>query len=247
MHQKLSRTIVQHTLLRIGLRGRRLISAPILTSVHHKKRRAFALQHKHWTLEQRKKVAFSDESRFLLYWIDGRCRIYCETSGNKLPETIVGCQQGGGGSVMVWVMFPWHALGPLIPVEGTLNSCAYLSIVADQVHPYMATVYPANDGVFRQDNATCHVSKIVCAWFEEHNEEFQLLPWPPNFQISNLWVHLYRQMRQKDPAPRNLHELCDSLLFSWSQLPLATFQVHIESVTRCLTAVSVARGSYSGY
>ncbi|GBO41765.1 hypothetical protein AVEN_236506-1 [Araneus ventricosus] len=50
----------------------------------------------------------------------------------------------------------------------------------------MATVYPANDGVFRQDNATCHVSKIVRAWFEEHNEEFQLLPWPPNSQISTL-------------------------------------------------------------
>ncbi|GBN95390.1 hypothetical protein AVEN_241688-1 [Araneus ventricosus] len=49
--RKLSRTIVRRTLLRIGLRNRRLISAPMLTSVHRKKRRAFALQHKHWTLE----------------------------------------------------------------------------------------------------------------------------------------------------------------------------------------------------
>ncbi|GBO32848.1 hypothetical protein AVEN_38920-1 [Araneus ventricosus] len=55
---------------------------------------------------------------------------------------------------MVWGMFSWHALGPLIPVEGTFNSFAYLSIVADPVHPYMATVYPANDGVFQLDKAT---------------------------------------------------------------------------------------------
>ncbi|GBN51960.1 hypothetical protein AVEN_68684-1 [Araneus ventricosus] len=49
--RKLSRTTVQRTLLRIGLRSRRLISAPMLTRVHRKKRHAFALQHKHWTLE----------------------------------------------------------------------------------------------------------------------------------------------------------------------------------------------------
>ncbi|GBO00022.1 hypothetical protein AVEN_41626-1 [Araneus ventricosus] len=168
--RKLSRTTLQRTLLRIGLRSRRLISAPMLTSVHRKKHRAFALQHKHWTLEQWKKVAFSDESRFLLHRIDG-------------------C---------------WRTL---IPVEGTLNSYAYLSIVADQVHPYVATVYPANDGLFQQDNATCHVSKIVPAWFEEHDEEFQLLPWPPNSPdlnpCENLWEHLDRQIRQKDPPPRN--------------------------------------------
>ncbi|GBN99020.1 hypothetical protein AVEN_23185-1 [Araneus ventricosus] len=167
--RKLSRTTVQSTLLRIGLRSRRLISAPMLASVHRKKRRAFALQHKHWTLEQWEKVAFPDESCFLLHRIDGRWRMRQETSENKLPETIVGHQQDEGGIVMVWCMFSWHALGPLIPVEGTLNSCAYLSIVADQVHPYMATVYPENDGAFQQDNATCHVSKIVRAWFDEHD------------------------------------------------------------------------------
>ncbi|GBL85077.1 hypothetical protein AVEN_221308-1 [Araneus ventricosus] len=158
--RKLSRTTVQRTLLRIGLRSRRLISAPMLTTVNRKKRCAFALQHKHWTLEQWEKVAFSVESRFLLHWNHGRWRIRRETSENKLPGTIIGCQQGGGGSVMVWVMFSLHALGPLIPVEGTLNSCAYLSIVADQVHPYLATVYPANDGVFQQDNATCMCPKL---------------------------------------------------------------------------------------
>ncbi|GBL88493.1 hypothetical protein AVEN_159081-1 [Araneus ventricosus] len=152
---KLSRTIVQRTLLSIGLRSRRLISAPMFTSVHRKKRRAFALQHKHWILEQLKKVAFSDESRFLLHLMDGRWRIRRETSENKLTETIVGRQQGAGGSVIVWGIFSWHYLDPLIPLEGNLNSCAYLSIVADQVHPYMATVYPANDGVFQQDNAMC--------------------------------------------------------------------------------------------
>ncbi|GBM15470.1 hypothetical protein AVEN_142128-1 [Araneus ventricosus] len=45
--RKLSRTTVQRTLLCIGLHSRRLISAPMFTSVHRKKHHAFALQHKH--------------------------------------------------------------------------------------------------------------------------------------------------------------------------------------------------------
>ncbi|GBM81413.1 hypothetical protein AVEN_250807-1 [Araneus ventricosus] len=56
--RKLSRTTLQRTLLRIDFRSRRLISEPMLTSLHRKKRRAFTLQHKHWTLEQWEKVGF---------------------------------------------------------------------------------------------------------------------------------------------------------------------------------------------
>ncbi|GBM91224.1 Transposable element Tc1 transposase [Araneus ventricosus] len=204
--RKLSRTTVQRTLLRIGLRSRRLISAPMLTSVHRKKRHAFALQHTHWTLEQWEKFAFPDESRFLLHRIDGRWHIRQKTSENKLPETIVGPQQGGRGSVMVWCMFSWHALGPLIPVEGTLNSCDCLSIVVDHVH----------DGVFQQDNATCHVSKIVRAWFEEHDEKFQILPRPPNSPdlnpCENLWEHLDRQTERPSTSESSRVMWCSAVL-----------------------------------
>ncbi len=46
---------------------------------------------------------------------------------------------------MVGGMFSWHTLGPLIPIEHRLNATAYLSIVADHVHPFMTTVYPSSD------------------------------------------------------------------------------------------------------
>ncbi len=47
------------------------------------------------------------------------------------------------GGVMVWGIFSWHTLGPLVPIEPhRLNGTAYLSIVADHVHVFMSTVYP---------------------------------------------------------------------------------------------------------
>ena len=58
--------------------------------------------------------------------------------------------------VMVWGMFSWHTLGPLVPIGHRLNATAYLSIVSDHVHPFMTTMYPSSDGYFQQDNAPCH-------------------------------------------------------------------------------------------
>ncbi len=51
----------------------------------------------------------------------------------------------GGDGVMVWGIFSWHTLGPLVPIEYCLNNTAYLSIVADHVLPFMTTVYPSSD------------------------------------------------------------------------------------------------------
>lgn len=47
--------------------------------------------------------------------------------------------QTAGGVVMVWVDFSWHSLSFLVPFEHHLDT-AYLSIVADYVHPFMTTV-----------------------------------------------------------------------------------------------------------
>ncbi len=60
---------------------------------------------------------------------------------------------------MVWGIFSWHTLGPLLPIEHCLNATAYLIIVADYVYPFMTTVYPSSDGYFQQDNAPCDMSQ----------------------------------------------------------------------------------------
>ncbi len=73
---------------------------------------------------------------------------------------------------MVLGIFSWHTLGPLVPIEHRLK--AYLSIVADHVHPFMTTVYHLLM-YFQQDNAACHKAQIISDWFLEHDNEFTLL------------------------------------------------------------------------
>jgi len=48
------------------------------------------------------------------------------------PSCLVTTVQagGGGGGVMVWGMFSWHTLGPLVPIGHYLNATAYLPLKA---------------------------------------------------------------------------------------------------------------------
>ncbi len=74
------------------------------------------------------------------------------------PSCLVSTVQAGGGGVMVWGIFSWHTLGTLVPIEHCLNTTAYLSIVADHVHPFMTTVYSSSDAT--SSRIMHHVTKL---------------------------------------------------------------------------------------
>ncbi len=67
------------------------------------------------------------------------------------PSCLVSTVQAGGGGVMVWGIFFWHTLGPLVPIE----------------HWY-----------FQQDNEPYLKAQIISEWFLEYDNEFTLLKWP---------------------------------------------------------------------
>ncbi len=160
-----------------GLKQQKTTPVPLLSDKNRTQRIQFTQAHQNWTIEDCKNVVWSDESRFLLQHSDGRVRIWCKEHESMDPSCLVSTVQAGGGGVMVWRIFSWHTLCPLVPIEHRLNATAYLSIVVDHVHPFMTTVYPSSDGYFQQDNAPCHKDHIISDWFREHDNEFTLLKW----------------------------------------------------------------------
>lgn len=48
--------------------------------------------------------------------------------------------QAGGGGLMVWGMFSWDTSDLLILINICLNATDYSNIVAEHVHPFIATI-----------------------------------------------------------------------------------------------------------
>ncbi|GFY11277.1 transposase domain containing protein [Trichonephila clavipes] len=112
-------------------------------------------------MDQLERVAWSDESRFVIHYADGHIRIRCLPGEQLLPRCTVVHKHAGNGRIMLSRTFSWVFLGPVVVVEQTMNVTGYLNILADQLHPYMTSVSPAGNGIFQQDNAPCHKAKIV--------------------------------------------------------------------------------------
>ncbi len=201
MQNTISERTTRRTLKQMGYSSRRPHRVPLLSAKNRKRRLQSTQARQNWTIEDWKNVAWSDESWFLLRQLDGRVRIWRKEHESMDPSCLVSMVQGGGG-VMVWGIFYWQILGPLVSIEHRLNTTAYLSIVADHVHPFMTTVYPSSDGYFQQDNAPCHKAQIISDWFLEHDNEFTLLKWSPQSPdlnpIEHHWDVVEREIRILD-------------------------------------------------
>ncbi len=160
------------------------------------------------------------------------------------PSCLVSTFHAGGGGVMVWGIYSWHTLRPLVPIEHHLYATAYLSIVSDHVHPFMTTVYPYSDGYFQQDNAPCHKAQIISDWFLEHDNEFTLLKWSPQSPDLNskeqLWDVVEWEIRIMDVQPTK------SAATAWCY-HVKCFQHLFESLPQRIKAVLKAKGSPTRY
>lgn len=79
----------------------------------------------------------------------------------------------------VEAMFCWKTSVPVIHVDITLTRAIYLSTVADHVQLLIETVLPGGSGLFQQD-VPCKKAKMLQEWFEEHDNESEVLTLPSN-------------------------------------------------------------------
>ncbi|GFW50322.1 transposable element Tcb2 transposase [Trichonephila clavipes] len=104
---------------------------------------------------------------------------------------------------MVWGVCSWHDMVPLIRLDMTLTGDRYISILSDQLHPFMSIVHSDGLGEFQQENATPHTSRIPTEWLQEPSSEFRHFRWLPKSPDMNIfeciWNALQRAVQKRSP------------------------------------------------
>lgn len=150
---------------------------------------------------------------------------------------------------MFWGAMSHMGPGPLVPINGTMNTSRYTAILNNHVVPYLAEQFPDGDVKLQQDNAPCHVSVGSRLFLQQ--QQIQVLDWPPYSPdlspIENLWAILKQRLHtQALHTRRCLIERCEEI---WNQD--LTFRQHcqtlINSMPRRVQACIEARGGPVDY
>jgi transposase len=195
---------VRNTLKEATLKAVTKKKKPILSSANIKKRLAFALKYQHWTVEDWKRVIWSDETKINRIGSDGQEYVW-KKEGEPLGKRLVkGTAKFGGGSLMVWGCIGWNGVGMLAEVEGRMDAEQYTAILADHLLPSMEeSGISEEDIIFQQDNDPKHTSKKATEWFKEH--DITLLDWPPQSPdispIEHIWVVLKKRLSAYEKPP----------------------------------------------
>ena len=149
-HHLVSGRTIRRRLQQSILSARHPLPRPPLTENHRRLHRQWCDGKKMWTAEWNE-VLFTDESRFSLYYHDGRIQVWGHRKVRMQRSCIIHCHTGPPPDIMVWGGIGFPSRTSLVRITGTLNSKRYISEMLEPVVlPYLQGLPTA---IFQQVNA----------------------------------------------------------------------------------------------
>jgi len=192
-------------------------------------------------------IIWSDESRYELFNNDSRNWIWRKKDERYKSDCLKPTVKNSVG-IMVWGCFCNNKLGPLVLVEGNLNSDRYIELLKEYLLPYLNNLNIENP-IFQDDNAPCHASNKTKQWKEDNLIE--RLPWPaqsPDLNpIENLWNELETRIRKHKPIPKNKTEFFAALQEEWYKIDESRLTRLVKSMPNRIREVIKNKGYPTKY
>ena len=251
---KISPQTVRRTLKKAGFKAKVRIKKPLLKSNHKRARLEWCRERQQWTVDDWKRVVWSDEVKINL--IESNGRRYCWTEGTGLSsKQIHPTLKYGGGSIMLWGCMTWSGAGGMAQVHGQMDSAQYIDILGKELLPtlqllsFLPSLHHGGTVFFQQDNDPKHTSRAAKDWFSQQG--ITVLPWPsqsPDLNpIEHLWAIIKKRLGSYPTLPSGVHELWDRVEAKWKKITPADCQALIESMPRRVQAVIRAKGAQTRY
>lgn len=222
------------------------ISKPLLTSRYINLRFEASKRFMFMSEEDVKSVIFSDESKFNLFYSDGKVSVWREPGTGLETQHLNKTVKYGGGSVMVWGCFSYHGVGKLVFIDGIMEDPRYVDILSRNLQS-SAVLMGLDRFIFQQDNDPKHTSKLAREYFDKKN--ITIMQWPPQSPdmnpIENLWADLKNKVAEK--LPKNITELKEIITSEWALITKETCENLANSFKNRALKLYRAKGGHIGY
>ncbi|KAG1536583.1 hypothetical protein G6F49_012954 [Rhizopus delemar] len=216
----------------LGFKATLKKSKPFLSDQHQKNRLKWCKKHQNWTVDDWKKVIFSDETKINIFGPDSNPYTWKEDGAVSRPHHVKQTVRYGGGSLMMWGCMAAKGVG-------------YACQIFDDYYGWKH-----KDVIFQHDNDPKHTSKHTKRWMKRKGIQL-LQDWPaqsPDLNpIEHLWRHLKHKLHSYDNRAANVDELWQRVCKEWDSFTPDDVEPYYRSMPKRIKAVIKAGGGSIKY
>jgi hypothetical protein len=240
------KTLIKY-LHRLGYRHCIARRRPLLTKRDMQRCLAFAKKFKHYTVEDFKRILWTDECAFKLYIIKHQDWVWRKPHEEFHGDCINRKKREGNG-VMMWGAFRWGKIGPALffelPKGKKVNSIVYHDqVLSGPLKNFWEEAKVDVEPIVMEDGAPVHqgINKKV-------REDLGMERWehPPNSPDLNpiecIWHHIKHVLATEYHHITSQAELKEIVLRLWNEFADDQFNSLIESMPERIKAVIKAKG-----
>ena len=241
---------VRQALNSTGLQARTKKKKPLFRQKNITARLEFALANKHWTINDWKRVIFSDETKTNRFTSNGRYWYWALVTKDLTSCTMQKTIKLGGGSMMVWRCMIARSPSLICRIEGRMNQHVYCAILESKLNgTFLKFGFNSRTVIFQQDNDPKHTAKTTKEWLLK--QLFSVIKWPlqsPDLNpIEHLWFMLKWRLNQYPIAPIGLVELWERVLHIFNNFTIDECNKLYGSMPRWMKVVIYNKGKWTSF